>query len=114
MEGLEADAAEGEVVVGVPLEVFAEGLQARHCARQLVASSLQPTEATCVEARSLCQNAFRTMRDAYLADCREQTRRCNRLRDLLGECQDLCEAAGQRCRARPQPAMLWGRLAGSR
>mmetsp|Transcript_55404 Transcript_55404/g.171659 ORF Transcript_55404/g.171659 Transcript_55404/m.171659 type:complete len:114 (+) Transcript_55404:108-449(+) len=113
MDGVEDNGADGEVVVGVPLEVFGQGLEARQRARKMTAGSVQPAEAACNEVRSTCENAFRAMRDAYLADCREQTRRCNRLRDLLGEVQDACEAAGQRCRARPQPP-LWQRLAGTR
>ncbi|OLQ10829.1 hypothetical protein AK812_SmicGene5419 [Symbiodinium microadriaticum] len=36
--------------------------------------------------------------NSFLVDCREQTHRCNRLRDLMEECQSACEAAFARCR----------------
>eukprot|EP00435_Cladocopium_sp_Y103_P034269 s643_g8.t2 len=84
-----AAAIEG-VVTGVPLEVFAEGLQARKAARRLVKAE-ETDEERCKHTKMLCEGAFRSMRDCYLADCREQTQRCNRLRDLMDECQRLGE-----------------------
>mmetsp|Transcript_79042 Transcript_79042/g.218782 ORF Transcript_79042/g.218782 Transcript_79042/m.218782 type:complete len:119 (+) Transcript_79042:64-420(+) len=118
MDGPEGDGDGPQVVEAVPMEVFAEGLRARRSARQLLRSAGAAgealPEADCREVRARCEGAFRTMRDAYLSDCREQTRRCNRLRDLLEECQTSCEAALQRCRVQPPPGTLWERLAARR
>ncbi|CAK0858644.1 unnamed protein product [Prorocentrum cordatum] len=62
------------------------------------------------DARALCESGFRSMRDAYMTDCREQTKRCNRLRDLMAECQDLCEEAFRRCSPPPVEGGLLPRL----
>ncbi|CAK0858645.1 unnamed protein product [Prorocentrum cordatum] len=64
----------------------------------------------CKDARALCESGFRSMRDAYMTDCREQTKRCNRLRDLMAECQDLCEEAFRRCSPPPVEGGLLPRL----
>mmetsp|Transcript_15957 Transcript_15957/g.35140 ORF Transcript_15957/g.35140 Transcript_15957/m.35140 type:complete len:114 (+) Transcript_15957:30-371(+) len=98
------------VVTGVPLEVFAEGLQARKAARRLVKAD-EADEERCKHTKMLCEGAFRNMRDSYLADCREQTQRCNRLRDLMDECQMACEAVFAKCRKKPAPASLWQKIA---
>eukprot|EP00930_Biecheleria_cincta_P053507 TRINITY_DN39026_c0_g1_i1.p2 TRINITY_DN39026_c0_g1~~TRINITY_DN39026_c0_g1_i1.p2 ORF type:complete len:116 (+),score=22.40 TRINITY_DN39026_c0_g1_i1:36-383(+) len=97
------------VVSGVPTEVFEEGLQARRRARQLVrAADIEHEE--CDRVRIMCEGSFRNMRDSYLMDCREQTHRCNRLRDLIEECQEACKAAGHRCTKTPKPAALWHKV----
>ncbi|CAJ1354310.1 unnamed protein product [Effrenium voratum] len=97
------------IVAGVPLELFAEGLQARKAARKLVKDSDVDAE-RCQHTRVLCEGAYRKMRDCYLADCREQTQRCNRLRDLMDECQIACEAAFSKCRTKPAPASMWQKI----
>ncbi|CAE7227641.1 unnamed protein product, partial [Symbiodinium sp. CCMP2456] len=52
----------------------------------------------------------RCVGNSFLVDCREQTHRCNRLRDLMEECQSACEAAFARCRTKPPPAAVWQSL----
>eukprot|EP00747_Dinoflagellata_sp_TGD_P163814 gnl/TRDRNA2_/TRDRNA2_182917_c0_seq1.p2 gnl/TRDRNA2_/TRDRNA2_182917_c0~~gnl/TRDRNA2_/TRDRNA2_182917_c0_seq1.p2 ORF type:complete len:144 (-),score=18.67 gnl/TRDRNA2_/TRDRNA2_182917_c0_seq1:14-409(-) len=103
---------EGEVQTDIPLEVFAEGLQARKVARALVRAKEEPTRSQCEEVKMSCENGFRTLRDAYLNGCMKQTHRCNRLRDLLGECQIQCEAAEKRCMPRPPSSTLFQTLGG--
>ncbi|CAK9009593.1 unnamed protein product [Durusdinium trenchii] len=100
---------EDGVVTGVPLEIFAEGLRARTDARRLVKA--EASEERCEYTKMLCEGAFRSMRDCYLMDCREQTKRCNRLRDLMDETQIACEAAFAKCRKKPAPASMWQKIA---
>eukprot|EP00403_Amphidinium_massartii_P041546 CAMPEP_0178437620 /NCGR_PEP_ID=MMETSP0689_2-20121128/35108_1 /TAXON_ID=160604 /ORGANISM="Amphidinium massartii, Strain CS-259" /LENGTH=103 /DNA_ID=CAMNT_0020059871 /DNA_START=36 /DNA_END=344 /DNA_ORIENTATION=- len=87
----------GEVVKTVPLEIFKEGLEARRYNERLLRQSARPPQEECDTARALCEHSFRTMRDAYLVDCRESSKSCNRLRDLIGEVQIACESATKRC-----------------
>eukprot|EP00931_Biecheleriopsis_adriatica_P058537 TRINITY_DN34884_c0_g1_i1.p1 TRINITY_DN34884_c0_g1~~TRINITY_DN34884_c0_g1_i1.p1 ORF type:complete len:124 (+),score=28.88 TRINITY_DN34884_c0_g1_i1:44-415(+) len=100
----------GHVVTGVPNEVFEGGLLARKTARKLLKAPNVDQE-DCEHTRIMCEGAFRSMRDSYLVDCREQTHRCNRLRDLLEECQQACVAAGARCKPKPAPASVWQKFA---
>ncbi|CAE7299841.1 unnamed protein product, partial [Symbiodinium pilosum] len=100
---------EGLVVAGVPLEVFEEGLKARRSARKLLKAKEVDVE-SCQVTRVMCEGAFKSMRNSFLVDCREQTHRCNRLRDLMDECQTACEAAFARCRTKPPPAAVWQKV----
>ncbi|CAE7250461.1 unnamed protein product [Symbiodinium sp. CCMP2592] len=100
---------EGFVVAGVPLEVFEEGLKARRSARRLLKAKEIDAE-SCQATRVMCEGAFKSMRNSFLVDCREQTHRCNRLRDLMEECQSACEAAFARCRTKPPPAAVWQKV----
>ncbi|CAE8677181.1 unnamed protein product [Polarella glacialis] len=105
------DYSEGHVVTGVPLELFAEGLQARRGARQLMRlEDSEVTPAICSQNKILCEGSFRNMRDCYMMDCRTQTKSCNRLRDLIEECQISCEAAFHRCAPRNEPSALWKKV----
>merc|ERR1712194_325891 len=88
-------------------EVFQEGIQAKKLAAKVMRQP-QPSKEDCAASRVHCEDAFRTMRDCYMMDCREQTRSCNRLRDLLTDVQLGCEDSFKRCRKdRQSPGALW-------
>eukprot|EP00933_Yihiella_yeosuensis_P021844 TRINITY_DN17244_c0_g1_i1.p1 TRINITY_DN17244_c0_g1~~TRINITY_DN17244_c0_g1_i1.p1 ORF type:complete len:138 (-),score=20.53 TRINITY_DN17244_c0_g1_i1:171-539(-) len=105
---------DGYVSAGVPLSIFEEGLQARKRSRQILKAK-EVDEKTCEETRIICEGSFRKMRDAFVVDCHNtlKNHRCNRLRDLLEECQETCEAAFRKCKAKAPPASIWQKFRNS-
>mmetsp|Transcript_421 Transcript_421/g.600 ORF Transcript_421/g.600 Transcript_421/m.600 type:complete len:108 (-) Transcript_421:257-580(-) len=98
-----------EVHHAVPIEVFADGLEARKVATP-VAKKKKPEELECSQAAASCEKAFRSMRDAYVLDCREQaifSHRCSRLSDLINEVQDVCEVSYKRCKGHATEGTFW-------